>query len=153
MKTTQIEIPEGMEIDEVNKDTGTVTFRKKRKVTDHIKSLADAIEELGDNHLEVVLYRKLQDAVGPEHPTHQQAMVVIAAALNEGWTPDWSNSDEYKYFPWFEMRGSAGFRFVGRYDYWHSHSAVGSRLCFKSSELALYAGKTFEKTYEKFMTI
>lgn len=77
---------------------------------------------------------------------------VIADALNEGWEPDWSNSGERKYFPWFEVDADkanpSGFGFSdARYDYWDTGTIVGSRLCFKSSELALYAGKQFEQLY------
>jgi hypothetical protein len=36
---------------------------------------------------------------------------------------------------------------------WLTSSDVGSRLCFKSSELAEYAGKTFESIYKDFLTL
>lgn len=78
---------------------------------------------------------------------------IIARALNEGWTPDWSNSSEYKYYPWFKMSSpGSGFSYlVCDGDY--SISFVGSRLCFKSRELAIYAGKQFTAIYEKMYTI
>ncbi|MGK0175653.1 MAG: hypothetical protein ACI9AT_002040, partial [Ulvibacter sp.] len=75
---------------------------------------------------------------------------LICKSLNQGWTPDWSDSSEYKYTPWFEMNGSSGFRchvFVS----WCTYTHVGSRLCFKSKELAEYAGKQFEEVYKDFM--
>ena len=68
------------------------------------------------------------------------------------WTPDWSNYKEYKYYPWFEMRGSSGFRFHD-YDGWHSRSHVGSRLCFISREAAEYIGQQFQDLYKQFMVI
>src|SRR5690606_29736445 len=34
---------------------------------------------------------------------------IITAALNEGWTPDWNDTSENKYYPWFAFRGG---RFV-----------------------------------------
>ena len=69
----------------------------------------------------------------------------IAEALNEGWQPDWNNYDEYKYYPWFNMGG--GFSFYG-YDYSYTFSNVGSRLCFKSRDLAEYAGQQFTDLYK-----
>jgi len=79
-------------------------------------------------------------------------LVIIAEALNEGWKPTWKNDEEYKYYPWFEMESSKGFRFcVARYYY--SVSDVGSRLCFRSRELAEYAGKTFLKLYKDYMIL
>ena len=79
---------------------------------------------------------------------------MIASALNEGWIPDWSNYSEFKYFPWFDMDTSSasGFAYYGCDD-WCSNSNVGSRLCFKSRDLAKYAGQQFEEIYRDFMTI
>ena len=61
------------------------------------------------------------------------------------------NDNEYKYFPWFDMDNSSS---AGRFsfldsDLLGSHSAVGSRLCFKSRELSNYAGNQFEDIYRK----
>jgi hypothetical protein len=83
-------------------------------------------------------------------------LVIIARATNrlandgKEWFPDWTNYSEYKYTPWFDMRGSSGFRFYD-YDGWGSHSSVGSRLCFKTRELAEYTGKKFQGLYKDFM--
>jgi hypothetical protein len=85
-------------------------------------------------------------------------LVIIAQALNEGWEPNWSNRDEYKYFPYFVVKATdktpsgSGLSFDDC-DRWHSSSNVGSRLCFKSYELAEYAGKTFIKLYEEYHLI
>ena len=75
---------------------------------------------------------------------------LIAITLNEGWTPDWNNDNQYKYYPWFYMGGSSGFRCSGCGD-WRSGSDVGSRLCFKTRELAEYAANQFTETYKQFM--
>jgi hypothetical protein len=83
---------------------------------------------------------------------HQKGLIaaaklyIIADALNGGWEPDWSNYNEYKYYPWFNMRPS-GFGLF-RVFCSHSHSGVGSRLCFKSEEIAEYAAKTFLDLYK-----
>lgn len=89
---------------------------------------------------------------------HQEAIVahakliIIAEALNDGWKPNWKNSNEYKYYPWFYMNSGSGLAF-GVCDADYSNSSVGSRLCFKSSELAEYAGKTFKKLYEQYFVL
>lgn len=102
---------------------------------------------------------------------------IITAALNEGWTPQFTE-DEYRYFPWFwlytkeeiakmdkEERkkvvlfgGSAnncspaGFACADSNNApSHAAAAIGSRLCFKSSALAEYAGKQFAEIYFAFM--
>jgi hypothetical protein len=153
MKTLHIEIPEGFAAD-YDKASSKVTFKPlPKKITDRVASLGDAMAILGYDDQEVYTYNRLLLTFKEEHYLlSQQAIVVITKALNEGWVPDWSKSSEYKYFPWFEMRGSSGFRFLDFVD-WYSLSNVGSRLCFKSSELATYAGKTFQHLYENFMTI
>ena len=77
-------------------------------------------------------------------------LMVIFKAINNGWTPDWNNSNQYKYYPWF--RANAGFGFSHSY-YADSNSVtvVGSRLCFKTEALARYAGQQFEAVYKDFI--
>ena len=82
-------------------------------------------------------------------------LMVIAEALNEGWTPDWSNGEWDKWYPWFDMDNSSS---AGRFsfndsDYLGSYSLVGSRLCFKSEELADYAGTQFLELYRELFVI
>lgn len=81
-------------------------------------------------------------------------LIIINQALNEGWKPDWSNDDEYKYYPWFDMEESAsgGFSYSAS-DSWHTATYVGSRLCFQSRELAKYAGTQFKELYEDYFVI
>jgi hypothetical protein len=81
-------------------------------------------------------------------------LFLIAEALNEGWVPDWGNDDQWKYYPWMwvkpNTKNPSGFG-LSYYvcDVDRSYSSVGSRLCFKSRELAEYAGKQFSKVYEE----
>ena len=82
-------------------------------------------------------------------------LMVIAEALNEGWTPDWSNGEWDKWHPWFDMDDSSS---AGRFSFYvaadrRSLSAVGSRLCFKSEELADYAGTQFLELYRELFVI
>ncbi len=95
---------------------------------------------------------------------HQQAiiahckLVIIAEALNEGWQPNWSDTDQYKYWPWFDVEeddkkpSGFGLSFYVCVD-WITITAVGSRLCFKSRELAKYAGEQFSDLYEEYFLI
>ena len=119
-----------------------------------IKTFEDACEAL-----ELDAKKVIPDfSMFPEK--HQKAMVahakliIIAEALNEGWEPDWGNREWDKYYPWFDMGGSSGsgFAYVG-YAHWDSASACGSRLCFKSRELAEYAGEQFKELYKDYFLI
>lgn len=147
MQTLKIQIPKGYEIESFDKVNGEIKFREQPKnIMDRIKTVDDV---LMDNDLTEEELDEMFDGI-PEHLKYQYIVELLCRSLNQGWTPDWSNSSEYKYFPWFEMAGSSGFRFGGL-DGWTSGSYVGSRLCLKTSELAVYAGKQFIEVYKRFM--
>ena len=118
------------------------------------KTINSAFKE-ADNNLHLFAYTRL---------------AIIAEALNEGWRPEYTE-DEYRYYPWFGLYTQEEYddiddedkeccRFVGRSN--SSASAhgglvcanvgagsassdtyIGSRLAFKSRELAIYCGKQF----------
>lgn len=97
---------------------------------------------------------------------------IITAALNEGWELDWTDTSECKYHPWFCIlskeeydqlsddekkkcchvvdRASSSANAVGGLVYSStsfvspsSSTYCGSRLAFKTKELAEYAGQQF----------
>lgn len=122
-----------------------------------IKTFEDACTALGIDASKLpdvsMLPSEHQDAI-----TAHYKLVIIAQALNEGWKPNWNDSNEYKYYPWFNVKASknnpsgSGFSYDD-YGRWNTGTLVGSRLCFKSSELAEYAGKTFKKLYEQYFLL
>jgi hypothetical protein len=80
-------------------------------------------------------------------------MKLFTSVLNEGWGPDWNDSNEYKWYPYFDMGSKSGFGFSNAdAGYGYAHANVGSRLCFKSSALAEFAGKLFISIYKAFLT-
>ena len=80
-------------------------------------------------------------------------LIIITRALNEGWEPDWTNGREYKYIPWFNNYQSGSGLSFDAADLWITRTHVGSRLCFKSEELAEYAGRHFLNIYNKYLLI
>lgn len=123
----------------------------KKDIKERVKTIEDACAVLGDDDPEVLEYIKLLTATVANHILGNQELVIIAKALNEGWTPDWHNGNWDKWFNWFNMTGSAS---SGRFsfddsDYRRSNSNCGSRLCFKSKELAQYAASQFLEIYQK----
>lgn len=79
-----------------------------------------------------------------EYMYAQYKMCVIAEALNGEWKADWNNEDQNKYVPWFYNKASSGFVFHDAlYCYSIAYAGDASRLCFKDSETAEYAGKQF----------
>ena len=83
-------------------------------------------------------------------------LFVIFKAINNGWIPNWNDSNQHKYFPWFRIQASpalsSGFGFSGSYcSYVDSISCVGSRLCTDSPEKAIYIAETFHDEYKEFI--
>lgn len=145
MKTIPIEIPAGFEFEGFDTQKNEVKLREQAK-HERMKTVADV---LADNGLTQEEFDKKCAGLEPDEVGYRLAKL-IAKSLNEGWTPDWNDHNQYKYVPWFYMGGSSGFRYDDCAN-WGSNSVVGSRLCFKSSKLAEYAGKQFTEVYKQFM--
>lgn len=120
-----------------------------------------ASQSMHDSDKDVVIYLKLR---------------IITAALNEGWEPQFTE-DEYHYYPWFvlftqkeidNMSDDEKSRVVGRANYYSyangglayavainassfSYGDFGSRLAFRTRELAEYAGLQFVELYADFV--
>lgn len=120
------------------------TFEEACNATGHDPEKLPDVSMLPEKHqVSLVAYFKL---------------IIIIEALNEGWQPDWSNWDEYKYYAWFEVRATktktAGVGFSdSNYGISGTSTAVGSRLCLKSYDLAIYAGKKFKQLYQQYLLI
>lgn len=145
--------------------------------TERVKTYEDAVNELGNDHplveaassaewrftnsedKDIIAYLKLR---------------VIVAALNDGWKPQFVPG-ERRWYPWYELISKDEYdamsddekqerRCVGRssynasaygglvYSFAHDASSYsfansGSRLAFKTEELAEYAGKQFAELF------
>lgn len=150
-------------------------------ITERVKTFEDAREALGDEHPLVKEYWGVvnvdlditQDLIA------YLKLRIITAALNEGWEPQFTE-DECRYYPFFEFHtqrdlnkmsddkkgrmlapaahhnlsagGCLAFEYVGRgretSSWW---SSFGSRLAFKNSDLADYAGRQFVELYAEFI--
>lgn len=123
----------------------------QKDIKQRVTCLDDALRELGKDKLDFEA-----SCVGlSEDEVAYKMLKVIAEALNEGWTPDWSNGEFDKWHPWFDMDDSSS---AGRFSFsvsanLISGSSVGSRLCFKSDELADYAGTQFLELYRELFVI
>lgn len=112
------------------------------KVTERITSFEEACLEVGEDPMASKFSEGTRDEIA------FKKLKVIVRALNEGWTPNWNNGSEYKWYPWFFL-DSPGFRLdVVVYVRTGTPAGLGSRLCFKSRELSDYAAKTFLCLYE-----
>lgn len=158
------------------KDNRPITERIKT-FEDACKELGRRAEE-GDQLAGNILcdYESNADNISVPETVAYMKLCIIVAALNEGWTPQFT-TDERRYFPWFYLytkeelakmdlekrtrvvlRSYSYAAAVGGVAYADagnaSSSAVasdGSRLAFKSRDLAVYAGKTFTREYADFV--
>jgi hypothetical protein len=139
--------------DEAGKELLLQLFGKSivpESITDKVKTFDDACKVLGIDPVKAI-------CTPPKHCLANEAramvaygkLLLICRALNDGWSPDWDNDNEYKWYPWFYMN-KPGFR-LGSVLCGYAGSVVGSRLCFSSEELARYAAKQFEDLYRDFI--
>lgn len=123
-----------------------------KDITKRVKTYADACAVLGIEPINEEVFTKL--GFTKDEIAYRKLKTVIEA-LNEGWQPDWSDRSEYKYWNWFVYRtSSAGFGCANSSNAPpNAYTGVGSRLCFKTRELAEYAGRQFEDLYNDFFLI
>ena len=85
-------------------------------------------------------------------------MCIINRSLNGDWVADWSNYDQRKYAPWYDVvedsSKASGFSlsFDGC-DCGHGGTSVGVRLFYKDSETCEHAAKTFISLYEDMILV
>ncbi len=97
----------------------------QKDIKERIKTFDDVIRELGDDPEEFKNAISIMDE--PDEIAYVK-LKLIAKALNEGWTPDWSNGEWDKWYPWFNMNDSSS---AGRFSFFVSgllFSAFGCRL-------------------------
>ena len=131
-----------------------VTAAEPKDITKRVKSYADACAVLGIEPMNEEVLVKL-GFTGEE--IARRKVGTIAEALNEGWVPNWNDTEEYKYYPYFYIEpntygATAGLSYAyTNYALTYAYAYIGSRLCFKTYALARYAGETFTELYEQFL--
>mgnify|MGYP004452235051 FL=1 len=162
------------------KDSLGEQFSTILPITERVKTFEDAVGELGNEHPLVKVYQSIKygycsELVGKDLLAYTK-LSIICEALNEGWHPQFT-LDERRWYPYYElftneeieeMTEEEKGRVVGRassyagasgglvcsyasYVSSNSCTSLGSRLAFKSEELAGYAGKTFIDIYKDFV--
>lgn len=133
-------------------------FTKEVEVTDittKVKSYADACEVLGIQPMDE---QQLKAAGFRQDEIARRQLETIVEALNEGWKPDWNDTNQDKYTVWFwikpDKRGkaAAGLACAGAcHSPSNTDTNIGSRLCFHTPTLARYAANTFTRLYEEIL--
>lgn len=169
----EIEVPEGKTAKWINGVLTLIDAKDDRPVTERIRTLQDAIHELGNDNPLVKEYDKLAN-VSPDVEAYLELRIIVAA-LNEGWQPKFDG--EWRWYPYFKLVTQSDIedmdedeknRVVRRsYNDASANGGIvsanagndassvndncGSRLALKSEELAEYAGRQFIKFYAQFI--
>ena len=120
-------------------DVFGVVKKRLSKSIDPIKYAEILIKELNPKHIEALIALN--------------ELFTIAQAWNkaDGFVPDFSDWNQYKWYPWFKYdKDAAGF--VDAYANnapTIANAVIGSRLCFKTSKRAKQFGKQFAELYNK----
>lgn len=146
-------------------------------ITDKIKTFDDACKAIGLAGPEALpeLLQEKYAAIVPSHIKAQLKLEIITLALNEGWQhiPD---GKHWAYWPWFCLYTAGEIADMGKKDaeeraminatdvsevfsglgfacsstaWSYSDAYFGSRLAYKSRELARYSGKQFIELWKE----
>lgn len=157
----QEKVMDMVEEDSVSVFNFRIEEREYEDITNRVKSYADAckvlcIEPMDEDSMKAQGFR-------PDEIARRQ-LETITEALNEGWKPNWADTDEYKFYPWFYIEVSevqtegANLGANAGLSCAHTgaaaattHALIGSRLCFHDRETARYAGRTFTDLYAQIL--
>lgn len=179
-KKVEIEIPVG-KVAKWVEGVLTLVDENPQDITERIKTFEDALDELqvraanGDNTAKMLYDDWHNVTTDSDDLIAYLQLRIIVSALNEGWEPQFT-TDEYRYYPWFwffkqeeydEMdedkkrrcvrsgyysNAYCGLVSVGAYNgASHSSGYNGSRLAFRTRELAEYAGSQFIQEWADFV--
>ena len=147
---------EEVDLDEINE--AVTEFEKARSFLG-IKPNMEFFVTKRNSEASALPLEEVTQFVEDLNPRHLKALSVlnklftIAEAWNKAddFVPDFSNQNQYKYFPWFVYdNGAAGFVFAYSYHPAANASAnVGSRLCFKTANRARQFGEMFADLYNE----
>lgn len=172
-KKLEIEIPEGKTAVWRN---GILTLidEPEKDVRKRIKTFEDACHEIG---IDAEAWNRDKISLGLEPDVLAFLKLrIIVKALNEGWEPRFTE-DECRYYPWFILYTGEEYnkldeeeksRVVFRSNHYaypfggvsyancgddssYASANIGSRLAFKTSELAAYCGRQFLDIWADFV--
>lgn len=121
----------------------------KKREYENIKTFSDACLACGTT--EEAFNEKFEGTSLDADTLAFEKLKIVNKAINNGRTPDHTNSDERKWFPYYLL--SSGFGFSGSaFDYGYAIVRVGSLLCFETQEQSDYSGQQFIDLWRAFIT-
>ena len=113
---------------------------KKISIIDRVKAYEDALEVLRRDHFDETNLYPREIAL--------RKLEIIIEALNEGWEPDLSNHQEYKWYPYFSWSTAGLGCSYSNTSPAPADTYFSVRLLLKSKKLADYTGEQFKYLYE-----
>lgn len=121
-------------------------------ICDRVKIFEDAlaikgIENLDSDVLQLLSYKGTNNYI-----LGALALIkleIIIEVLNEGWKPNWLDTNEKKWYAWSRF-GSFGW--THDFDHYATSSRVGSRLTLRNEKIAKYVGTQFDPLYNQLFT-
>lgn len=125
---------------------GKTTFMKNFQ--DAVKTYEDACEIIGEKPIDE--QQLMNCGIGKSGIAFMKLKTIFKAAnkMNNDWKADYSNSSQYKYYPYF-IWSSSDFRYNDT-NCTSARTVVGSRLCCGTFDDAEYIGKQFEDLYNDY---
>lgn len=148
----QVDIPAGKKaawVDGFLKlvDTEEEQKKDKRPITERVKTFEDACKELGEDHKLVQQFKAIQEAIAEDkEATAYFKLGIITAALNEGWEPDFTNDDKYRYYPYLCIWTKE--ELEDKDEAWKDDHNLQLCICVGSSSHGANCGLAFADSYE-----
>jgi len=167
----EVTVPEGKEAKWVNGVLTLVDIEQKdnRPVTERIRTFSDAYHSLPEDHPLIKQWLKIEGCEDIKDVLAYLKLRIIAAALNEGWEPQFT-TDERRYYPYFllytqkeigemdeeqkaklwlfggssDSGSNCGLAYAySDYVWSSSYAGISARLAVKDAETAKYFGEKF----------
>ena len=148
----QVEIPAGKKaawVDGFLKivDAEEEQNKDERPITERVKTFEDACKELGEDHKLVQQFNAIQEAIAEDkEATAYFKLGIITAALNEGWEPDFTNDDKYRYYPYLCIWTKE--ELEDKDEAWKDDHNLQLCICVGSSSHGANCGLAFADSYE-----
>lgn len=129
----------------------TISEEEVLDICSRVKTYADACRIIG---VEPINEEEFKAKGFRDDEIARRKLETITAALNDGWKPNFNDTVEYKYFPYFFIEPSKSYsahaKLSSAFTYYsttETTAGIGSRLCFNTAAKARHAGNTFTELY------
>ena len=110
------------------------------------------IKTLQDAELRTGLKLVINESDTEDEIAYKSLKIIIKAINPTGYAPDFTDRDEKKWYPWFDLSVASGFGFNATDCHYRSASSgCGPWSCFSDQERCKYTATTFLDLYGKWV--